>query len=148
PTIADMWGAGGQFDLTSTTRIVANDSSGPFANPPGEDDTFWNDKWLLLGRGVSSVAEMVLAKTASTNAKVDDNTLDLDPSWAAPNTATDINISFEMAYGAMTADDNTVTFAAPVLTSDDEGRMIHFLKAGVDGDAEREILSAYIRPGS
>lgn len=155
-TLADMWadGGGGRFDVVDNgsavtgARIEANDASAPFANPSGETDAFWNDRWLLLGQGASTVADAVMVNTASSGAKVDDNTLDLNTTWAAPQNSAGINISFEMVWGAMSSGSNALTLEAGALDSDDEGRMVHVFRVGVSGDTEREVLSAYIQPGS
>lgn len=153
PTVADMWGAGGQFDIEldggGDPRISSNDSSDPFANPGDEANSFWDGLYLLLGNGASNNAEMVLTKTASSSAKANNNLLNLDPTFAPPNTSvTGINVSFAPVHGSMTSGNNALTIDSPVLDSDDEGRMVHVFQVGVAGDSEREILSAYIKPGS
>lgn len=146
-TQADMWGNPGTFNLSATDTLESADSSSPFNNPDKEVDSFWNDKWLLLSKGATS-AELMMVKTASSNAKTDANTLKLDPSYSAQTAVDGLNASFEMVRGAMSANDNTLTLNAGVLSADDEGRMVHVLKAGVNTSADRGILSAYIKKGT
>ena len=157
-TYVDLFeSTGGNFNITDDgsantgARIVDADGSGAFANPGSETDAFWDDLYFMLSEeAATGNYDAVVVKTKSSGAKVDNNTLDLDPSYAAEQNANGVNVSIEMIRGAITSGDNTLTLVKPdgtaiatdagPWTSDDVGRMIHVFGAG----ANDGLLSAYI----